>query len=95
MPEITIDYMREFVSNLYGGEAWKEKVENMPDNQVMGIYFSLQEQERSGVQPRRRNEKPKKNRDRDRGRRGQRYDPYERFTDESDADYYDRINEEM
>ena len=94
MAYTSIDDMRAFVAKLYGGN-WSERVLDMPDSQVMAIYYSAQEQEHSGGQPRRRNEKPRKKRDRDYGKRRQKYDPYERFTDESDADYYDRINEEM
>ena len=92
MAYTTIDDMRDFVAKLYGGN-WYDKVLDMSDNQIMAIYYSCQEQERSGGQPRRRNEKPRKNRKGGRGR--QRYDPYERFTDESERDYYDRINEEL
>lgn len=89
MSSVSIDEMRRFIGRVYGGN-WKERVEDMPDNQVMAIYFSFQEQGRSEPEPRRRNKKPRKNR----GRK-QKYDPYERFTDESDADYYDRINGEL
>lgn len=86
---VTVDEMRSFVARVYGGN-WYERVMDMSDNQVMAIYYSLQEQERSGKQPRRRNEKPRKNRE-----KRQRYDPRDRFNDESDADYYDRINGEL
>lgn len=91
MSSVSVDEMRRFIARVYGGN-WKERVEDMPDNQVMAIYFSFQEQGNTEPKPRRRNEKPRKNRDR--GNR-KRYDPYERFTDESDADYYDRINGEL
>lgn len=89
MAYASIDDMRDFVAKLYGGN-WSERVLDMPDNQIMAIYYSAQEQERSGKQPRRRNEKPRKNRE-----KRQKYDPRDRFNDESDADYYDRINGEM
>ena len=89
MSSVSIDEMRDFIARVYGG-SWKERVQDMPDNQVMAIYFSFQEQGRSEPKPRRRNEKPRK-----KGREKYRGDPYERFTDESDRDYYDRINQEL
>jgi len=33
------DRMRAYVSNLYSGPNWKQKVARMPDNQVTAIYL--------------------------------------------------------
>lgn len=43
---MTTEQVRVIVSNAYPGDAWKKKVKNMTDQQVMAIYFRLQ---RTGV----------------------------------------------
>lgn len=35
---MSIAQMREEVKKLYPGKAWKEKVDSMPDHQVLAIY---------------------------------------------------------
>ena len=33
--------MRERVSKAYSGEAWKTKVREMPDNQIIAVYYRM------------------------------------------------------
>ena len=35
---MTVNQMRAEVAKLYPGEAWKKKVENMPDYQILALY---------------------------------------------------------
>lgn len=37
-----IDQKRSFVSDLYPGPGWKQKVHEMPDEQVIAIYLREQ-----------------------------------------------------
>lgn len=37
---MTIQEMRKSISKLYPGQKWKDKVENMKDQQVFAIYYS-------------------------------------------------------
>lgn len=37
---MSIEQMRAEVANLYSGEAWKRRVHNMPDAQILAIYNS-------------------------------------------------------
>ena len=36
-----IDEMRHDISKVYLNSSWKKKVANMPDKQVMAIYYSF------------------------------------------------------
>lgn len=38
---LSVDAMRDTVRTAYPGDKWKAKVGNMPDNQVMAIYFRM------------------------------------------------------
>ena len=38
MPYLSIEYMREAISNVYSGEMWEKKVARMSDDQVFAIY---------------------------------------------------------
>lgn len=40
---MSVEEMRVAIAKVYSGEAWKRKVRNMPDYQVMAIYFSFLE----------------------------------------------------
>lgn len=86
MAYASIDQMRAFIADVYGG-SWAKRVEDMPDNQVMAIYYSIVETGRPDAKSKKRSDRPRKER--------QRYDPRERFNDESDADYYDRLHHEL
>lgn len=35
--------MREKIKKVYPTETWRNRVDHMPDNQVMAIYFSMKE----------------------------------------------------
>ena len=55
-----INLMRDFVISLYNGPEWRKKVNRMPDDQVMAIYF------REKDKPRKKNKQlkpPKENND--------------------------------
>lgn len=34
--------MRRFVTEQYKTDSWKQKVERMPENQVMALYYKFQ-----------------------------------------------------
>lgn len=38
-----ISEMRRKVKNVYGNSTWDRKVDNMPDNQVIAIFYNMQE----------------------------------------------------
>ena len=38
---LSVDAMRNIVRTAYPGDKWKNKVNNMSDNQVMAIYFRM------------------------------------------------------
>lgn len=42
---MTINQMRMHIADAYPNENWKRKCENMPDNQVIAIFHSLQNRE--------------------------------------------------
>lgn len=42
---MSIQRIRDFVAASYNGDKWRDKVEQMPDNQVIAIYYSLQRRE--------------------------------------------------
>lgn len=33
--------MREFISNAYPGQKWKNRVKKMGENQIIAIYYSM------------------------------------------------------
>lgn len=37
--KMTNDQMREKVAEAYNGEKWKQKVQRMPDDQIVAIYY--------------------------------------------------------
>lgn len=39
---MTVEQMREAIAGVYKGWKWKDKVANMPEDQVMAIYFKFQ-----------------------------------------------------
>lgn len=39
--DLSINAMRNIVREAYPGDKWQSKVDNMPDNQVMAIYFRM------------------------------------------------------
>ena len=43
MAYISVDDARYFVMNQYRNPTWIQKVRNMPDKQVIAIYFSMLE----------------------------------------------------
>ena len=38
-----VEQMREAIADAYLSETWKRKVSNMPEDQVMAIYFKFKE----------------------------------------------------
>lgn len=38
---MTVAQMRCAIYDIYPGDSWHEKVNNMPDNQVVAVYFSF------------------------------------------------------
>ena len=38
-----ISEMRKKVKNAYGNSTWDRKVDNMPDKQVIAIFYNMQE----------------------------------------------------
>lgn len=43
---MTIANMRDWVKSAYPGQKWKDKVDKMPDNQIIPLYYSLIKQGR-------------------------------------------------
>lgn len=43
---MTAFQMRDWVKSAYDGPAWKTKVNNMTDEQIVAVYFSLVKQGR-------------------------------------------------
>lgn len=43
MASVSINQMRDLVRNAYKGEEWRAKVDRMPDNQVIRLYYSFNE----------------------------------------------------
>lgn len=39
---MTMNEMRRFVGEQYKTDVWKQKVERMPENQVMALYYKFQ-----------------------------------------------------
>ena len=40
-----VEAMRQYISDLYSGPRWKSKVQRMPDNQIIAIYFKAKAKE--------------------------------------------------
>lgn len=40
---MSIEQMREAISDAYSSDGWKRKVSRMPEDQVMAVYFKLKE----------------------------------------------------
>ena len=40
---MTVREMRYYISKVYPGKGWKDKVAKMPEDQVMAVYFSFLE----------------------------------------------------
>ena len=38
---MTVSQMRSAISNVYSGKGWKEKVSNMPECQVIAVYYKF------------------------------------------------------
>jgi hypothetical protein len=38
---MNVEQMREAIMYVYSSESWKRKVSNMPDDQVIAIYFDF------------------------------------------------------
>lgn len=38
---MTVDEMREKVGEAYRGDRWKRKVQYMPDDQIIAIFYRL------------------------------------------------------
>ena len=39
MPWVDINYARSVVKQMYPADAWRRRVRNMPDDQVLAIYY--------------------------------------------------------
>ena len=39
MAWVDIDYARSFVKQMYPSDKWRRRVRNMPDDQVLAIYY--------------------------------------------------------
>ena len=48
---MTVEMMRHYISDLYTGVGWKERVALMPDGQVKAIYFSCLKYDRFNKKP--------------------------------------------
>ena len=47
-----ISYMRQYIKDAYGrNENWCKKVNKMPDNQVIAIYYSLLNRAKKASEP--------------------------------------------
>lgn len=42
---LTIDEMRSYITSKYESNTWRYKVERMPENQVIAVYYSFLERE--------------------------------------------------
>lgn len=40
---MTVEQMRNQISEIYSGFTWKDRVEKMPDDQVIAIWHTFQE----------------------------------------------------
>lgn len=38
---MTVQQMRRDIAKVYDGASWKRRVENMPDDQVIAIYYKF------------------------------------------------------
>lgn len=38
---MTVGDMRSLVAKAYNGDKWKNKVRNMPDDQIVAIYYKM------------------------------------------------------
>ena len=39
MAWVNIDYARSFVKQMYPSDKWRRRVRNMPDDQILAIYY--------------------------------------------------------
>lgn len=39
--------MRDFISKAYPGQAWKNRVKKMGENQIIAIYYSMMNREKT------------------------------------------------
>lgn len=63
MASCSVSEMRDIISKVYKGPAWKEKVRSMPDNQVIAVYYSFCEKGKFD-KPAKKSELPNKPRER-------------------------------
>lgn len=49
MSFLSMAHMYQVVRDMYDGPKWREKVNNMSDDQIMAIYFSREEREKASV----------------------------------------------
>ena len=48
---MTIYQMRAAIASVYSGEKWKRKVQNMPEDQIIAVYYSFLENGRFNSKP--------------------------------------------
>ena len=51
---MTIYQMRAAIASVYSGEKWKQKVRDMPEDQVIAVYYSFLENGRFDSKPKSR-----------------------------------------
>lgn len=64
MASPTVEDMRDMIAGVYKGPAWKEKVRDMSDRQVMAVYFNFCEKGKFDKPSKKRSEQPKKEKSR-------------------------------
>ena len=43
MSSVTVEYMRSAISDVYPSREWRERVDKMPNDQIIAIYHSFLE----------------------------------------------------
>lgn len=51
---MTIYQMRAAIASVYSGEKWKQKVRDMPEDQIIAVYYSFLENGRFDSKPKSR-----------------------------------------
>lgn len=41
MSSVTVDYMRSAISDVYPSREWRERVDRMPNDQIIAIYYDF------------------------------------------------------
>lgn len=57
---MSVEAMRAAIFDVYPGWAWKDRVRNMADNQVIAVYYSFCEKGKFDKKPKKHSEKKDK-----------------------------------